>query len=160
VTYFRLTFYEKTNETWNKKNEYDSLKTFEKPKTKFSNYNHDGLSDYLVSAEIVGSGGNETEYLFIFDSNTRSLRLISGFENLPSTSYNIKTGIITSIGLAASIPNYEYYKIINFQLKKIGGKEIWIDNNYGYLQKYRINNGNKIIYHKEKKKLPFDLYKW
>lgn len=158
--HFILNFFEKAGNQWLKRNEFDSIESSGKIKTRFCNYNKDTIEDYLISEGIVGTGGNETEYLFIFDSETKSLKLIKGFEKIPSTSYNSKNGIITSIGLVAGIPNFEYFKIDNFLLIKVGGKNIRTDNTYGYLEKYRMVNGKRVVYFKTKKKLPFDLYEW
>ncbi len=160
VTYSQVKFYEKVNNKWHKKNEFDSLRTSAQLQSRFSNYNNDKIEDFLVSAGIVGTGSNETEYLFILDTKTKSLQLIKGLENLPSTSYDTKSNTISSVGLASGIPNFEYYKINNLQLSKIGGKEIWTDDKYGYLEKYHIINGKKVIYYKRKRKLPFDLFEW
>jgi hypothetical protein len=155
-----LRFYKNVGNEWQKKNVFDSLKIEMPIKTRFCNYNNDVIKDYLFSAGIVGTGGNETEYLFLLDKETASMKLIKGFENVPSTSYDTKTGIITSIGLAASIPNFEFYKIKNFKLIKIGGKEMWSESGYGYMEKYRVVNGKRIVYYRNKKKLPIDFYKW
>jgi hypothetical protein len=160
IVYSDVKFFEYVDNRWQKENEYDSLQTSGVIQTRFCNYSNDTIKDYLISAGIIGTGGNETEYLFIFDSKTKSLRLIKGFENIPTTSYNAKNGIITSVGLAGSIPNFEYFKIEDFKLIKVGGKEMWSDNDYGYLEKYKIVNGKKIIYYKDKKKLPIDFYEW
>jgi hypothetical protein len=160
TTYCKVRFFENVKNTWHKINEYDSLKISGVIQTRFSNYSKDTIKDYLFSAGIVGTGGNETEYLFLFDIKTKSLKLIKGFENISTTSYNAKTGTITSVGLAAGIPSFEYYKISNFHLIKVGGKDIWTDDKYGYLEKYKMEKGKKVVYYKDKKKLPFDLYEW
>jgi hypothetical protein len=160
MTYCKVRFFENVNNTWHKINEYDSLQTSGEIKTRFSNYSKDTIKDYLVSAGIVGTGGNETEYLFLFDIKQKSLKLIKGFENIPTTSYNAKSGTITSVGLAAGIPSFDYYKISSFHLIKVGGKNIWTDDKYGYLEKYKMVKGKKIVYYEDKKKLPFDLYEW
>ena len=160
VAYCSVKFFEKVDNKWQKKNEYDSLQTSRAIQTRFCDYSKDTTKDYLVSADIVGTGGNETEHLFIFDTKTKSLRLIKGFENIPTTSYDAKSGIITSVGLAAGIPNFEYFKIEHFRPIKVGGKEMWSDNYYGYLEKYKIVKGKKVIYYKDKKKLPIDFYEW
>lgn len=160
TTYCRVTFFEKVNNKWQKKNEFDSLPTSVGIKTRFCNYNSDAIEDYLVSADIDGTGGNETEHLFIFDNKTKTLRLIKGFENIPAKSYDAKSRIITSVGLAAGIPNFVYFKIEHFKLIEIGGKEMWSDNEYGYLEKYKMVDGKKVIYYKAKRKLPVDFYDW
>jgi hypothetical protein len=159
-TYFNLKFFEKTENLWTKKNEYDSLETDGILEDRFANYNKDKLPDYLIKAGIIGTGGNETEYLFLFDTSSRSLVLVKGFENIPSTSFDRKRGVITSIGLSAGIPSTEYYKIYNYRPVEIGGKDIWTDSDYAYLERYRIKNGKKIVFQKERKKLPFDMYAW
>ncbi len=158
TTYCKVRFFQNVNNSWHKINEYDSLKISGVIQTKFSNYSKDTIKDYLVSAGIVGTGGNETEYLFIFDIKTKALKLIKGFENIPNTSYNAKSGTITSIGLATGTPNFEYYKISNFHLIKVGGKDIWTDDKHGYLEKYKMVKGKKVVYYNDRKKLPFDLY--
>jgi hypothetical protein len=75
MTYCKVRFFENVNNTWHKINEYDSLQTSGEIKTRFSNYSKDTIKDYLVSAGIVGTGGNETEYLFLFDIKQKSLNL-------------------------------------------------------------------------------------
>jgi hypothetical protein len=159
-TYCSVKFFERVGNRWIRKNHYDSLQTSRIIRTRFCNYNGDAIQDYLLSAGIIGTGGNETEYLFLFDIRTKSLKLIKDFENIPTTSYNPKNGVITSIGLSAGIPNFEYYKISSFHLDKIGGKEMWSDNSYGFLEKYRIVNGKRIVFYKDKRKLPIDFYYW
>jgi hypothetical protein len=159
VTLFGLKFFEKVGNKWLRRNEYDSLPTWG-IHTRFCNFSKYNYMDYLVSADIAGTGGNETEYLFIFDKKTRSLLQIKGFENLPNTTYNRKNGLITSIGLVSGVPSFEYFKIEDFRLIQVGGKEMWADNSYGYLTEYKIISGRKIIYKKEKRKLPIDFYKW
>jgi len=160
VVYCNIKFFEKVNNKWRKKNEYDSLQTTNPNQTRFGNYSNDTIKDYLISAGIVGTGANETEYLFILDRRSKSLKLIKGFENIPSTSYNGKSGIITAVGLAAGIPSFEYFEIVDFKLIKLGGKQMWSDDLYGYLEKYKIINGKKIVYYKNRKKLPVDFYNW
>ena len=153
VTYCNVKFFEKVNNKWRKKNEYDSLQTTNLIQTRFGNYSNDTIKDYLISAGIVGTGANETEYLFMLDSRTKSLKLIKGFENIPSTSYNGKSRLITSVGLVAGIPNFQYFKIVDFRLIKLGGKQMWSDELYGYLEKYKVVNGKKIVYYKNRKKI-------
>ena len=159
-TYFNLRFFEKTKDSWAIKNEYDSLEISGILEDRFANFNEDKLPDYLVKAGIVGTGGNETEYLFLFNASVKSLMLVKGFENIPNTSFDNKSGVITSIGMAAGMPNTVYYKINNYHPTEIGGKNIWTDEEYAYLEKYRIKNGKKIVFYKERKKLPFDMDEW
>jgi hypothetical protein len=37
---------------------------------------------------------------------------------------------------------------------------MWSEGRYGYMEKYRVVNGKKIVFYRDKKKLPIDFYKW
>ena len=68
--FFRLQFFEIKNNQWEKKNEYDRLQILWPILTRFTNYNQDAIPDFLIKAGYIGTGGNDIEYLFLFEPKT------------------------------------------------------------------------------------------
>jgi len=87
---------------------------------KKTDFNGDGVADFLIMKGTGARGSNELFYLFLTDPKAKKLVKVKGFEELPNPTYYPKHKVVLSYSFAGK----NYYSIYRIgkqnQLLKIG----------------------------------------
>jgi hypothetical protein len=137
--YLRFQYQRNENGDWKSINTFDSIQIWNGFAPNHSDFNGDGVIDFVFLAGRGGRGANYFQHLLLFDNAKKSFVFINGFDQICAPAYDSIRKEVIGTGLSGSITDIRFYKIQGDTVRQVKG-EVWED---GVLIK-RYNGAAKV----------------